>query len=64
MDYNDKMGLFVGSAKDGSIRYKIDSTLAEGVAVGPDGSIYVGETVTGHIGDVVTGHTVRKLVKQ
>ena len=64
VDYNDKMGLFIGSAKDGSIRYKIDSTLAEGVVVGPDGSIYVGETVTGHIGDVVTGHTVRKLVTQ
>jgi hypothetical protein len=64
VDYNDKMGLFVGSATDGSIRYKIDSTLAEGVVVGTDGSIYVGETVTGHVGDTVTGHTVRKLVKQ
>jgi hypothetical protein len=64
VDYNDKMGLFVGSAKDGSIRYKIDSTLAEGVTVGPDGAIYVGETVTGHIGDVVTGHTVRKLIRK
>jgi sugar lactone lactonase YvrE len=61
-DYNDKMGLFVGSAKDGSIRHKIESTLAEGVVVGPDGAIYVGETVTGHIGDTVTGHTVRKIV--
>ena len=58
------MGLFIGSANDGSIRYKIDSTLAEGITVGADGSIYVGETVTGHIGDTVTGHTVRKLVKQ
>jgi uncharacterized protein YjiK len=63
VDYNDKMGLFIGSAKDGSIRYKIDSTLAEGVVVGPDGSIYVGETVTGKTGETVTGHTVRKLVK-
>ncbi len=45
--YNDKMGLFIGSAKDGSIRDKIDSTLAEGIAVGTDGSTYVGETVTG-----------------
>ena len=63
VDYNDKMGLFIGSAKDGSIRYKIDSTLAEGVVVGPDGSIYVGETVTGKTGDTVTGHTVRKLVR-
>jgi hypothetical protein len=32
--------------------------------VGPDGSIYVGETVPGKIGDLVTGHTVRKLVKR
>ena len=63
VDYNDKMALFIGSAKDGSIRYKIDSTLAEGVVVGPDGSIYVGETVTGKTGDTVTGHTVRKLVR-
>jgi sugar lactone lactonase YvrE len=64
VDYNDKMGLFVGSAKDGSIRYKIESTLAEGVTVAADGTIYVGETVTGHLGDVVTGHTVRKLVRK
>lgn len=53
VDYDDKKGLFIGSARDGSIRYKIDDTLAEGVAVDADGSIYVGETVT--------GHTVRKL---
>lgn len=53
VDYDDKKGLFIGSARNGSIRYKIDDTLAEGVAVDADGSIYVGETVT--------GHTVRKL---
>lgn len=64
VDYNDKMGLFIGSAKDGSIKYKSELTLAEGVTVGPDGSIYVGETVPGKIGDLVTGHTVRKLVKR
>jgi len=65
VDYNDKTALFVGSAKDGSIKYSIhDLALAEGIAVGADGSIYVGETVIGHIGDVITGHTVRKLVKQ
>ena len=63
VDYNDKMALFIGSAKDGSITYKIESTLAEGVAVGADGSIYVGETVTGHLGDVGTGHRVLKFVK-
>ena len=34
VDYNDKKRLFVGSAKDGSIRYAIhDLALAEGVAV-------------------------------
>jgi hypothetical protein len=38
--------------------------LAEGIAVDTDGSIYVGETVTGHLGDLVTGHTVRKLVNK
>src|SRR5207248_11719186 len=65
VDYNDKMALFIGSAKDGSIRYTInDLTLAEGVAVGTDGSIYVGETVASHIGDRMTGHTVRKLMKK
>jgi 6-bladed beta-propeller protein len=63
VDYNDKMALFVGSAKDGSIKWKFDQTLAEGVAVARDGTIYVGETVTGHIGDVETGHTVRKIVR-
>jgi hypothetical protein len=65
VDYNDKMALFVGSAKDGSIRHTINNlTLAEGVAVDPQGTIYVGETVTGHIGDATTGHTVRKLIKK
>jgi len=63
VDYNDKEGLFVGSAKDGSIQYKITDTLAEGVAVGADGSIYVGETVPGKIGDVVTGSRVLKFVR-
>jgi DNA-binding beta-propeller fold protein YncE len=64
VDYNDKMRLFIGSAKDGSIKYAIDDlTLAEGVVVDPQGNIYVGETVDGKIGDMVTGHAVRKLVK-
>ena len=62
VDYNDRMALFVGSAKDGSIRTKSEQVLAEGVAVDRQGSIYVGETVTGHIGDTVTGHAVKKLV--
>ena len=64
VDYNDKEAMFIGSAKDGSIRYKITDTLAEGVAVGADGSIYVGETVPGKIGDVVTGSRVLKFVRQ
>jgi N-acyl-D-amino-acid deacylase len=64
VDYNDKMALFVGSAKDGSIRTRSEQVLAEGVAVDAQGSIYVGETVTGHLGDIVTGHTVKKLIKK
>ncbi len=63
VDYNDKERLFIGSAKDGSIKYAIADTLAEGVAVGSDGSIYVGETVPGKIGDVVTGSRVLKFVR-
>jgi DNA-binding beta-propeller fold protein YncE len=64
VDYNDRKRLFIGSAKDGSIKQEIDNlTLAEGVAVDPQGNIYVGETVPGAIGDMVTGHMVRKLVK-
>jgi N-acyl-D-amino-acid deacylase len=64
VDYNDKMALFVGSAKDGSIRYRSDQVLAEGVVVDQAGTIYVGETVTGHLGDTITGHTVKKLVRK
>jgi sugar lactone lactonase YvrE len=64
VDYNDKMALFVGSAKDGSIRTRSEQVLAEGVAVDARGSIYVGETVTGHLGNTITGHAVKKLVKK
>jgi DNA-binding beta-propeller fold protein YncE len=65
VDYNDKMALFVGSAKDGSIRHTFKETLAEGVAVDPQGNIYVGETVAGKTETGrVTGMTVRKIVKQ
>jgi sugar lactone lactonase YvrE len=64
VDYNDKMALIVGSAKDGSIRTRSQQVLAEGVAVDKQGSIYVGETVTGHLGDTITGHAVKKLVKK
>jgi N-acyl-D-amino-acid deacylase len=64
VDYNDKMALIVGSAKDGSIRTRSEQVLAEGVAVDKQGSIYVGETVIGHLGDTITGHTVKKLVRR
>jgi DNA-binding beta-propeller fold protein YncE len=64
VDYNDKMALFVGSAKDGSIRTRSEQVLAEGVAVDARGSIYVGETVTGHLGNTITGHSVKKLVRK
>lgn len=64
VDYNDRMTLVVGSAKDGSIRVRSHQVLAEGVAVDPAGSIYVGETVTGHLGDTITGHLVKKLVRK
>jgi len=65
VDYNDKMRLFIGSAKDGSIKHAINNlTLAEGVAVDRQGNIYVGETVPGKTdGGMATGHMVRKLVK-
>ena len=45
VDYNDKKGVMIASAKDGTLRYKLDEAVAEGVAVDADGSIYVGETV-------------------
>ena len=65
VDYNDKKRVFIGSAKDGSIKYALhDLALAEGVAVDRQGSIYVGETVPGKTDSgMVTGHMVRKLVK-
>jgi hypothetical protein len=66
VDYNDKKRLFIGSAKDGSIKYSIDNlTLAEGVAVDKSGAIFVSETVTGKTDSGrVTGHMVRKIVKR
>jgi sugar lactone lactonase YvrE len=64
VDYNDRKGVFVGSAKDGSIKYKFTEALAEGVAVDKAGNIYVGETVPGQTDSGrVTGHIVRKLAK-
>jgi len=62
VDYNVKKGVFVGSARDGSVKYKIDDAVAEGVAVDTDGNIYVGETVPGTtLTGQPGGHIVRKL---
>jgi sugar lactone lactonase YvrE len=61
VDYNVKKGVFIGSAKDGSVRYKLDDAVAEGVAVDRDGNIYVGETVPGTtLTGLPGGHIVRK----
>jgi sugar lactone lactonase YvrE len=61
VDYNVKKGVFIGSARDGSVKYKLDEAVAEGVAVDKDGNIYVGETVPGTtLGGLPGGHTVRK----
>ena len=64
VDYNVKKGVFIGSARDGSVRYKLEEAVAEGVAVDKDGNIYVGETVPGTtIGGQPGGHIVRKFEK-
>ena len=63
-DWQERKAIFIGSAKDGSIRDTIEGlTLAEGLAVDKQGSIYAAETLPGRIGDMVTGSTIRKLVK-
>lgn len=63
-DWQDKKAIFIGSAKDGSIRETIGGlTLAEGLTVDRQGNIYAAETLPGRIGDLVTGSTIRKLVK-
>ena len=61
VDYNVRKGVFVGSARDGSVQYKIDDAVAEGVAVDRDGNIYVGETIPGTtLAGLPGGHIVRK----
>jgi sugar lactone lactonase YvrE len=61
VDYNVKKGVFIGSARDGSVTYKLDDAVAEGVAVDRDGNIYVGETVPGTtLTGLAGGHIVRK----
>jgi len=63
-DWQDRKAIFIGSAKDGSIRETIEGlTLAEGLAVDKQGGIYAAETLPGRIGDMATGSTIRKLVK-
>jgi len=42
VDYNDRKGSFVASAETGALRQKLDDAVAESVAVGRDGAIYVG----------------------
>lgn len=64
VDYNVKKGVFIGSAKDGSVKYKLDDAVAEGVAVDAAGNIYVGETVPGTtLAGAPGGHIVRKFEK-
>jgi len=65
VDYNDRKRLFIGSAKDGSIKYAVNNlTLAEGVAVDKRGTIFTSETIAGRTDNgLATGHMVRKLVK-
>ena len=63
-DWQEQKTIFIGSAKDGSIRERITGlTLAEGLTVDKDGNIYAAETLPGKIGDMPTGSTIRKLVR-
>ena len=54
-DVQDKKGIVYGSAKDGTVRGVIEGTLPESIAIDRDGSVYAGETTT--------GHTLRKFLK-
>ena len=63
-DWQDRKTIFIGSAKDGSIRERIVGlTLAEGLTVDKQGAIYAAETLPGKLGDLITGSTIRKLVR-
>jgi len=48
-DVSDKQGVTYGSTKDGVVKGIISGTLPESIALAADGSIYTGETTTGHI---------------
>ncbi len=63
-DWQDKKSVFIGSARDGSIKTRIQGLgLGEGLTVDTDGNIFLAETLPGQIGDLVTGANVRKLVR-
>ena len=65
VDYNDRKGIFIASAESGVLRQKLDDAVAELVAVGADGSIYVGETVPGEtLTGLAGGNLVRKFTRQ
>ena len=65
VDYNDRKGIFIASAETGELRQKLDDAVAESVAVGADGAIYVGETVPGEtLTGLAGGNLVRKFVRQ
>jgi sugar lactone lactonase YvrE len=55
-DVEDKKGIAFGSARDGIVKGVIEGTLPESIAVDRAGSVYAGETTTGHI--------IRKFVRQ
>ena len=55
-DVSDKQGVTYGSTKDGVVKGIISGTLPESIALAADGSIYTGETTTGHI--------LRKFIRQ
>jgi hypothetical protein len=54
-DVQDKKGIAYGSARDGVVRGVIEGTLPESIAIDRDGSVYAGETTT--------GHTIRKFTR-
>ena len=63
-DWQDKKAIFIGSAKDGSIKTRIEGlTLAEGLTVDTAGNIYAAETLPGKIGELVTGANIRKIAR-
>jgi sugar lactone lactonase YvrE len=63
-DWQDKKAVFIGSARDGSIKERIEGLgLGEGLSVDKAGNIYLAETLPGKIGDLVTGANIRKIVK-